>query len=82
MKRWTTDLFGAKVAVVIPDLKDQAYQIHQRQDVVRCWTGALHQSSRQPKQTSGLVRDHEQVFILRWHSHSVTPEQLDALPTM
>ena len=77
-----TDLLRTEIVVIIPDLKYEAYQVRQRQDIVRGRTSTLHQSSCQPEKTTCFVRDHEQVFILCRHSHSITPEQLDALSTV
>ena len=36
--------------------------------------GTLHQSGCQPKQAAGLVRNHEEVFVLGRDGHGVAPE--------
>ena len=77
-----TDLFRTEIVVIIPHLEYQTYQICQRQDIVFGRAGTLHQSGCQTKESSGLVRDHEEVFILCRYSHRVAPEQFNTLSTM
>ena len=77
-----TDLLRTEIVVIIPHLEYQTYQICQWQDIVLGRADTLHQSGCQTKESSSLVRDHEEVFILCRYSHRVAPEQLDSLSTM
>lgn len=81
-KEGGTDLLRAEIIIIVPDLKHQSYQICQRQDVVFRRTSILHQPGCQTEQTPCLVRNHKQIFIFGRYGPGITPEQLDALPTV
>lgn len=71
-----------QIEIVVADLENQAHDVHQGDAVLSRRALGLHQFHGESEETSCLVADHLEVFVLGWAGEGVAPEEIHALATV